>query len=402
MGILIVSSCKSIFKTSPYKSYIQSLKTAGLAETNMGKSWIDKGAQVLSDPNTQLNYPFKEELFFQQHDPSAIAYQISYQKSSKIKFTLKATGKDQKGVFVDLFKSDGDLKRIMSEQLKDTSFIYEDDHDQTLLLRIQPQLLVNEHVEIEIAPLPKLSFPVKGGGNRNIQSFWGSSRDGGVRKHEGVDIFYERGTPILAVGDGVISRVQTTKLGGKVVWERLGLMGPSIYYAHLDSQLVSPGKAVKKGEVLGLMGNTGNALSTSPHLHFGIYTAGGAIDPLNYILKRDSVAGKVRSAVKYLGEEVMIHQDGDLIPIAILGVSTAGITYKVESGAIKNSAQLNIGSPKIKIKPLQKRAYIFDETGEQQTAIGNFDPKSAYTVLGFKKDSLYLQQGRIKGWVFRD
>jgi len=118
--------------------------------------------------------------------------------------------------------------------------------------------------------------------SRAIKSFWEDSRDGGSREHKGVDIFAPKRYPVTAVSDGIISRTGTNNLGGKVVW--LAGQKFSYYYAHLDSQLVSPGKIVKSGDTLGLIGNTGNARFTPPHLHFGIYAPGeGAINPYPFI-----------------------------------------------------------------------------------------------------------------------
>src|SRR5690606_19203455 len=57
----------------------------------------------------------------------------------------------------------------------------------------------------------------------------------------------------------------------------------SLYYAHLDSQVARPGQAVEPGDVLGLMGNTGNARGTPTHLHFGIYGGGGALNPYYFV-----------------------------------------------------------------------------------------------------------------------
>jgi murein DD-endopeptidase MepM/ murein hydrolase activator NlpD len=58
-----------------------------------------------------------------------------------------------------------------------------------------------------------------------------------------------------------------------------------LYYAHLDRHAVSAGQRVRKGEIVGFIGNTGNARTTAPHLHFGIYRRGqGAIDPLYYVV----------------------------------------------------------------------------------------------------------------------
>ncbi|RYY98431.1 MAG: M23 family metallopeptidase, partial [Chitinophagaceae bacterium] len=63
-----------------------------------------------------------------------------------------------------------------------------------------------------------------------------------------------------------------------------------LYYAHLDEQRVRPGQHVAAGDILGLVGNTGNARHTPAHLHFGIYTAGGAVDPFPFIDKTEHAA----------------------------------------------------------------------------------------------------------------
>ena len=124
--------------------------------------------------------------------------------------------------------------------------------------------------------------PVAGATNKSIKSFYGDSRDGGKRAHEGIDIFAKKGTPVIAPTDGVVTRVTTGKLGGKVVWMQDKKRGHSYYFAHLDQQLVSPGKAVAKGDTLGTVGNTGNARYTPPHLHFGIYQ-NRSLDPVNFV-----------------------------------------------------------------------------------------------------------------------
>src|SRR5690606_15195201 len=64
------------------------------------------------------------------------------------------------------------------------------------------------------------------------------------------------------------------RLGGKVVWLANSKLGHSQYYAHLDSQLVEAGQQVNMGDTLGLIGNSGNSITTAPHLHCGIYKLG--------------------------------------------------------------------------------------------------------------------------------
>jgi hypothetical protein len=127
-----------------------------------------------------------------------------------------------------------------------------------------------------------LVFPVSGA-RSNIGSFFGDSRSGGKRKHEGIDIFAKKGTPVVAVCDGYITAVENGGLGGKTVWLRSEDGEWSAYYAHLDIQKVSTGQFVQQGDILGTVGNTGNAKYTPSHLHFGIYTYSGAINPLPYV-----------------------------------------------------------------------------------------------------------------------
>lgn len=127
-----------------------------------------------------------------------------------------------------------------------------------------------------------LAFPVAGK-KSNIGSFWGAARDGGRRKHKGIDIFARKGTPIVAISDGVIISKGSTPRGGKILWLKPFGQPWAVYYAHLDQHKVKKGQIVKKGQVLGTVGNTGNARYTPAHLHFGIYSWAGAVNPLPYV-----------------------------------------------------------------------------------------------------------------------
>ena len=151
-------------------------------------------------------------------------------------------------------------------------------------ITIQPELDSQGAFTFQMYTSPSFGFPVLGKDNNAIQSYWGAVRDGGARSHEGIDIFAPRGTPVVAAVDGMVSSTGERGLGGKQVWLRAGLFGKSLYYAHLDSILVSTGNKVTIGDTLGLVGNTGNARTTAPHLHFGIYKSGqGAINPLPFV-----------------------------------------------------------------------------------------------------------------------
>jgi hypothetical protein len=162
---------------------------------------------------------------------------------------------------------------------------YEAERDGAYLLRLQPELLRGARYLLTVRVEGSLAFPVQGRDGRAVQSLFGAARDAGRRAHHGVDIFARRGTPVLAAASGIAS-VGTNQLGGRVVWVRDALLRRSLYYAHLDSQLVVTGQMVRAGDTLGLVGNTGNARTTPPHLHFGIYVRGeGPVDPLPFIAR---------------------------------------------------------------------------------------------------------------------
>ncbi len=129
-------------------------------------------------------------------------------------------------------------------------------------------------------PPAALPVPVQGVRARAIADTFGAPR-GRDRSHQGVDIFAPRGTPVRSATRGVVVAVREGGLGGRVVWV-LGSAGERHYYAHLEDWApgVANGRVVQAGDLLGFVGDSGNAKGTPPHLHYGIYGAPGAYDPL--------------------------------------------------------------------------------------------------------------------------
>lgn len=107
---------------------------------------------------------------------------------------------------------------------------------------------------------------------------WGAARSQG-RTHEGIDIFAPRGTPIQSTTQGIVSKVGNNNLGGRVVV----VVGPGSaghYYAHLEDYAdIAVNDWVNAGDIIGYVGDSGNAKGTPPHLHYGIYINGRAVNP---------------------------------------------------------------------------------------------------------------------------
>lgn len=141
-----------------------------------------------------------------------------------------------------------------------------------------------------------LPVPVAGVPPRALRDTWGGARSEG-RSHEGIDIFAMRGTPVVSSTEGIVTKVGTNRLGGLVVWV-LGPGGQRHYYAHLERYGdVASGMRIEAGRVLGYVGNSGNAKGTPPHLHYGVYDMGGAINPYPLLRAERADASKKTATI---------------------------------------------------------------------------------------------------------
>ena len=99
--------------------------------------------------------------------------------------------------------------------------------------------------------------------------------------HKAIDIATRKGTPIVAVANGVVSKVGRVGALGRVITVKHGY-GLVTRYAHLEKALVRKGQFIKRGETIALVGNSGR--STGPHLHYEVHLNGVPVNPLSYIL----------------------------------------------------------------------------------------------------------------------
>lgn len=149
-------------------------------------------------------------------------------------------------------------------------------------------LKLTSEILLKITLKPILAFPVSGESFDSIGGTFGVSR--GKRFHEGLDIFANKNTAVLSVADDLlVTNDLDNPLGGitLVLYDNKNHL--YYYYTHLTLKLVCVGDIVNKNQPIGTVGNTGNATTTPPHLHFGIYDKlwTKPIDPLPFIYQEN-------------------------------------------------------------------------------------------------------------------
>jgi murein DD-endopeptidase MepM/ murein hydrolase activator NlpD len=149
-------------------------------------------------------------------------------------------------------------------------------------------------------------FPVAAEGMPAFSNDFGAPRSGG-RSHKGNDIVAAAGTPLLAVDDGQVFFGSGDKLGGNVA--RLEAdNGIRYLYTHLQG-FAGDERRVRAGEVIGFVGNTGNAITTPPHVHFEVHQNGEVINPFPLL-----------KAVSQVSSEIVSPKKGSMFPWLIVGL----------------------------------------------------------------------------------
>jgi peptidoglycan LD-endopeptidase LytH len=271
LTILVLTSCssRSLFsKKTQHEQYAEKLEKNGLDETPAGRDW--RAAAVAALTNAQaVGLPYAQKGTFYNDQSRALGLEFEAQRGEKLDFHLSKIGAGDFVVYADLFKVRNDkFEPVLSGDTNVAEMSFEVEETGRYVLRLQPEIARTGQYRLSIQKGPSIGFPVANNKGKT-GSFWGDSREGGKRRHEGIDIFAPKMTPAIAAADGVITGVNEGGIGGKTIWLRLNGRNITLYYAHLDRQMVREGQQVKKGDVLGLIGNTGNAKYTASHLHFG-------------------------------------------------------------------------------------------------------------------------------------
>lgn len=425
--VVTVSSCTTsgpsgIFgKRSPHEQYGDKIKSAGLNETAMGRKWFAAADQSLRSP-LSVNIPYTESGYFPPDEPKAVGVIFGGRRGQKLTINLSKKPATGFAVYLDLWEAQvtGDLtpKFLLSADTLLSPVTFDVEKDGNYILRLQPELLKGGEYTLSISTGPSLAFPVTPKVKSNIGSFWGAGRDAGARLHEGIDIFAPRRTALVAAADGVVTRVNENVLGGKVVFLSPNNKDYTLYYAHLDEQLVQPGQTVKTGDTVGLMGNTGNARSTSPHLHFGIYTRSGAVDPLPFVNPVIRTPGKITAPVTNLNKWVRNNKNVKLLtepsanasavlsiePNTLLKVEAATADwYKVllpggEKGFVASSAISPVQSPIRKVS-IKHELAVLDEPVEVAARKATLAPGEQVHILAGYKDFYFISNNDKDGWI---
>jgi len=147
-------------------------------------------------------------------------------------------------------------------------------------------------IEVEELRGRDLTLPVQGIKREQLQDTFSDTRDA-TRKHEALDILAPRNTPVFAVEDGKVAKLFLSKAGGITIYQFDPASSYCYYYAHLERYAdgLKDGDQIKRGQVIGYVGTSGNAPRDTPHLHFAIFKLtddkhwweGTAIDPYSVL-----------------------------------------------------------------------------------------------------------------------
>jgi murein DD-endopeptidase MepM/ murein hydrolase activator NlpD len=310
---------RSLSADTTHAEYAEALTEIGFDQVALGRDWLAAATRALEQP-VAIALPFSETGYLAPEEPDAAAYRFDVERGRRLSIEVGFESAQPARLFVDLFelREDRPPRRVAGldpgQRVLEHDVRWSGPH----LLRLQPELLRGGRYTVSQRTLASLESPVRGFTPAAVRSGFGAPRDGGERDHHGIDIFRTRGTPVIAAADGY-ARLGESPRGGRVVWLRDARTNRRIYYAHLDDWAIEADGEVRTGDVLGFVGNTGNAITTPPHLHFGVYDR-GPTDPVPYLRRDDPAPPQIRASLDRLGDWMRVSAR----PAALRGEPIAG------------------------------------------------------------------------------
>ena len=418
----IISACQEEKVPEPFnprndhEAYQKALESANLLETALGKEWTTLAQEALEQPE-QIQLPYEEAFYIDDRSAYALGYHFDAKRGQKIQITIEDIAPDSIDLFIDLYRiEESSFTHIASADRDSRILGFEPRRDAQYVLRFQSELLRGGTFKITFESVPSLVFPVAGKTHRSIGSIWGDVRDGGKRSHEGVDIFAPRGTPVIAPVDGVVRAADERGIGGKVVWLEDNEHSQNLYFAHLNDWNVKKGDRVKTGDTLGFVGNTGNARTTPPHLHFGIYSR-GAMNPINHLKPLGRALKTVDEGFEWLGQEVRLRNNSTLYSDLNKKKSSTKLSkYQVAKVLSLNSDNCRVQLPDGKIGYISKRD-LTSQLSALDNLVADFDmelmlkpdfktsvnilkAQESFDVIGKDKEFYFIETSTGKrGWI---
>ena len=390
-------------KKTAHEAYRSGLAAAGLLGTRMGVLWQEAALRSLQSP-VSIELPYKENGYFASNDPRAAGYSFNVQRGEKVQVQVSTRPASGILLFVELYEMPpGKAARLLqAADTLTTTITHTAEQSGQYLLRVQPELLQSVSYILSVSTGPSLAFPIRPQDKPRIISTWGAGRDAGKRQHEGIDIQAKKRTPVVAVASGFVSRVTENGLGGKVVFLQPENSRVNVYYAHLDTQWVRQGQQVQTGDTLGLTGNTGNARNTVSHLHFGIYTGSGAVDPLPFVSPDRPAAPEPRGDTSLFISTVHINDAGKLvkgIPAKIIAFTADRYQLLLPDNNVLLLPKTSVAFTPLGQQRLNKDVLFLDAPDSTAAIIAPLAAGSRLMLLGKFNGYSYLRWGEREGWV---
>ena len=429
--LLLLASCKDpeivpepYRPTNAHEAYLYSLQRAQLVGTALGRDWLAANHRALHQAFS-ISTPYEESLYVDPAEPFAAGYRFHVLRGQRTEVAISVQAVQSMRLFMDLFRvgdeEEGGPVHVATGSEEELRLAFEPRQDADYLLRIQPELLRGGRLTVNIRNVASLEFPVDGQSVQSIWSGFGADRDGGRRSHHGVDIFAPRHTPVRAPSRAWVRRVNERTLGGRVVWLRDEERSLNLYFAHLQTQEVVEGDWVDPGDVIGTVGNSGNARTTPPHLHFGVYARGqGPIDPFPFIHEAEGEARRATVDLDLLGgwaraindritlrltpddkSEVVTTFDRDA-PLRVLGGTASLYRVGAPEGTIgfAEGRFLESAAEPIRLDEVTEERAVLVDAAPQAPVRDHLAPGDAIPVLGRFGDYLFVEtRDGNKGWL---